>query len=344
MNYINPKFRHLTDLLFYSNRTDLGVSDFRDVLSSDASNRKYFLDQFEKGRHIFWENGADLWYFRLSLIYKIDKRLKRNIITRIEKNMAALLANKKSRKIDPEKDLDLQIYIQHCKVKKDNGEDMSLIRSYLMNLPSQVKKEYVIHVIQCFIPVIFKSMRDYSDIVVHNVTKSFWNFGVLKELEKNGFYVDKARLARIAIDIYLRRARNNYNIQVFFNLLEDKEVLELVKKGYKPEHYSQFIDLIRNSGYIIFSNHNYSFDNIRNLIDIDPTITDTITKIYIDNLYTRYPKHNRANADRIVKLIKTIPEVSEKTVLAYLSSLNKMADLTHILQEFPELKKLSAFI
>jgi hypothetical protein len=73
-------------------------------------------------------------------------------------------------------------------------------------------------------------------------------------------------------------------------------------------------------------------------------VADELAVMYADELYSRGSGHKRANADRLIRLLKTVPQVSQKRMLVYLSSNNRMGDIKYILSAFPELKKLAAFV
>ena len=86
------------------------------------------------------------------------------------------------------------------------------------------------------------------------------------------------------------------------------------------------------------------FKNIKLLISLDSKSADDLAIIYCNKICNRFYSHNRANSDKLIKMIKKIPEISSKRILAHLSSQNLINDIKYMFQAFPELKKLSAFI
>jgi len=84
--------------------------------------------------------------------------------------------------------------------------------------------------------------------------------------------------------------------------------------------------------------------NFKNLIKIDSSLAEELTIQYANSLYLRIGTHKRANIDRLIRLAKTISEVSAKKILAYLSTNNKVNDIKYLLSSFPELNILAAFV
>ena len=52
----------------------------------------------------------------------------------------------------------------------------------------------------------------------------------------------------------------------------------------------------------------------------------------------------KANIDRIIRVLKTFPQFSPKKMLVYLANNNRMTDIKYLLNAFPDLRKLAAFI
>jgi hypothetical protein len=73
-------------------------------------------------------------------------------------------------------------------------------------------------------------------------------------------------------------------------------------------------------------------------------VVDELAIIYADKLYQRRTSHKKSNADRLIRLLKSVPQITPKKILAYLSSRNQVPDIKYILSAFPDLRKLAAFV
>ena len=72
---INPKFRTLVDLLFFSNRMNLDLSDFKSFMKDNHDNHvEYLWDRFQKASQIFWEDGLSFWLHRLTFILNLNEK------------------------------------------------------------------------------------------------------------------------------------------------------------------------------------------------------------------------------------------------------------------------------
>ena len=132
------------------------------------------------------------------------------------------------------------------------------------------------------------------------------------------------------------------NRRAFFTLLNDKYVATSFKKEYLPTYKPNIINLISTCDYQMIEE--FHLRNVKNLVALDSSIADELSIIYADKLYTRYTGHKRSNADRLIRLLKAVPQISPKKILVYLSNNNEMADIKYILSAFPELRKLAAFV
>jgi hypothetical protein len=233
-------------------------------------------------------------------------------------------------------------FICYCNVKYDRKESLLLVKNYLTELPSHVCADKLINIVRSFIPVVFKSLDEYAETISHKILHSARNFEILQALEKQKVNLDKTPIIKLASEIITDRARTTKNILAFFSIINDKTILDALKKEYTLDHRAKLLDFIANCDYSILEE--YHLRNIRNLISLDPTIADDISVIYANKLYARKTGHKRANADRLVRLLHTFPEISPKKLLAYLSANNKMSDIKYMVASFPNLKKLAAFI
>lgn len=338
---IQPKFRHLVDLLMFSNRTDIDLQDFRQLLCDNNEHSKFLIERFKKSSEIFWEDNESFWINRISFIFSLnDKLVSKGIERFLEQRMFTLTRTKHT--IDAKYDLPYTQFISYCKVKFERKESLLSVKKYLSELPSYINADKLIKIINSFIPTVFKSMDEYAEILSTKITQSARNFEILQALEKQNVLFDRQPLVQLAKEIITERSRSNKNILAFFSLINDQNILKQLKSEYTDECRSLLLDLLNSCEYQTLEE--YHLRNFKNLLALDIGAGDDIAIIYANKLYARRIGHKRSNADRLIRLLKTFTEISPKKILAYLSANNKMSDIKYIIAAFPKLKKLAAFV
>jgi hypothetical protein len=339
---INPKFRQLVDLLLFSDRMDLDLSEFKSFLKENYDiNFEYVWDRFIKSSEIFWENGEQFWSHRLSFLLGLNERnLSKSIEEHLEKRMFNLIRVKEEANILY--DIEYLQFLEYCKIKSARQESLISIKNYLTELPAHIKFDKLINIISSFVPIVFADINEYAEAITKKITQSARSFDLLIALEKHGVSFDKQPIVKLAREIIVERARNEKNCRAFFTILNNTEIRTKLKQEYKPSYRKKLLDLLDCCDYHMIEEHHLC--NIKNLIELDNTIADELSIIYADKLYHRNTGHKKANADKLIRLLKTIPQIVPKKILAYLSSHNKMSDIKYILSAFPELRKLAAFV
>jgi len=345
LDKINPRFRQIVDLLFFSDRMDLDLTEFRSLLKENYKDHyNYAWDRLQKSLDIFWENGSVFWSHRLEFLLSLnDKFLIKNLEEHLEKRMFELIRNKQQINIDY--DIEYLQFVEFCKIKYARHDDLSNIKNYLIDLPSHSSIEKLINVVNSFTPFLFKSLNDYADHLVRKITQSCRNFDFLLALEEiapNNFSLNREPIANLAMDIIMDRVHNDKNKRAFFNLINDKGVLNILKLRYDNSFRLKLIKLLENCDYFLLED--WHLRNIKNILELDSSLADRIVEIYGDKLYSRGFGHKKANADRMIRLAKTFPQISAKKILSFLSTHNKMNDVKYVLSSFPDLKKLAAFV
>ena len=341
LDSLDPKFRQITDLLLFSDKMDINLSDFSLHLKSNYSaNLEYFLDRFIKSCDIFWENGNNLWFYRLNFILSVqDKNISKKVSDFLEKRMFNLTRRKSL--IDPNYDVEYLQYLNFCKVKNKNQENLDFAKNFLEELPSHYKIINIIKIIESFTPIVYKDVDEYASAISRKINKSTKNFFMLKALEKAGIKYNKNWLIDLTISLISEKCSDK-NRRLFFALISDDDVLNGVKEKYSSYYKSKLISLLNSCDYSLLENNHLS--NIKNLIKLDKTIAENISTIYINKLYSRKYTHKKSNADRLLRLTKEVPEISVRMVLSYLASKHKMNDVKYMIDNFPEVQNLSAFL
>lgn len=341
LDKIDPKFRKLTDLFLFTDRMDLDLSEYKILFKENCSyNLSYFQDRFEKSSNILW-NNEKYWYHRLYFLLSLeDQLISKYIEDFLEKRILLLLRNKSE--IDIRYDIEYLQFVEYCKVKYYRGDNITIIKNKLTSMPSFLKEDKLIKLINSFIPFIFKDLNEYADIISHKITHSYRNFELLLNLEKVGLKFDKKPIIQLAYDIIENRSHNSKNRRALFTVINDYEILSQVKLQYQINHRNRLLELIKECDY--HEIEEFHLRNIKNLLILDPFIGDDLALIYIEKLYSRNTGHKRANINKIIRLLNTFPQIIPKKILGYLSYHNKMSDIKYMLSSFPELKKIAVFI
>jgi hypothetical protein len=188
----------------------------------------------------------------------------------------------------------------------------------------------------------FRDINEFADILASKITKCAKNFEILQVLEKTGIIYNKKPLFNLAKYILINRNNSYKNINAFIMVLNDEFVLQELKSIYCKEYRECVINLVKDADYQLLEERN--FQNFRNLITLDEFLTDELAIIYTKKILYRRISHKKSNVDKLVRFVKEFPQISKKKILITLSSVRKMTDAKFFIQEFDELKNLSAFI
>ena len=339
---INPKFRQLTDQLCFSDSLDLDLTEFKSLLRENYSDHYiYLLDRLQKCTDIFWQNGAKFWAHRFDFLFSLnEKTILKNLEEYLEARMFQLVREKKQ--IDVQYDVEYLQFVEYCRVKHSRNESLASIKNYLMELPSTTSFEKLTGLINSFTPFVFKDINEYAENIVDKITYSISNFEFLLSLEKNGFKLDKQPIVQLAFNLITERNHSEKNNRAFFYLFNNVGVRELFKKKYRASHKNKLISLLQDCSFQILDE--YHLRNIKNLLDLDPSLADNIVEVYANKVFERDSVHKTANADKLIRLVKICPQISPRKILAFLSSNDKVHDIKYMVAAFPDLKKLAAFV
>lgn len=339
---INPKFRNLTDLLFFSDRMDLDLSEFKALLKENYdAHYQYLWDRYSKSARIFWEDGPKFWADRLTFLLSLnDKNLSKHLEEHLEKRMFETVRAKHDLNI--QYDIEYLQFLEYCKIKHARQESLLSVRSYFTEMPSTLHADKLIKIVEAFIPIVFANIDEYVGVITKKITTSARNFDFLLSLESKGVVFNKAPVIDLVKSIIIERVHNDKNRRAFFAIIKDNGIRQALKNDYQPPYKDKILALLKACDYqMIEENH---LINIKNIIDLDPSLADDLAVIYADSLYQRSTGHKKANADRLIRVLRTFPQISPKKILAYLSNNNKMNDIKYVLTSFPELKKLAVFV
>lgn len=332
----------MVDLLFFSDRMDLDLSNFKSLFRENYSiHFEYFWDRFGRGLPIYWEDSVKFWSHRLNFLLSLnDRNLSNRIENCLEKRMFEAVRSKNQ--IDVKYDVEYLQFIEFCKIKHARKESLISVKNYLTEMPSHLRADNLISIVNSFVPIVFPTIDDYVEIMSKKITTSHRNYELLVALEAKGVPFNKKPMVTLARELVFDRDRKTKNCRAFYTILNDQTVREAVKKEYNTNYQVRLLTLVKATDFSLLEDQHLR--NIKNLVDLDPAIADTLAAIYLEKLYARGLSHKRARADRIIRLLKTITQISHRKVLVWLSTNNEMTDIKYVLTAFPELKKLAAFV
>lgn len=339
LHKVDPQFRILTDKLFFTDNTDLDLSQLKVLLESSEFNYSYFWDRFLRSSEIFWEE--DFWVNRLDVILSLQSK-------RLDLEVGNYLLSRFRRMLDlrinptPRIDNEFIQFKAWTKVRVARKEETISIREFLINLVYISKVGKLTSIVDHFIPFLFQDMKEYLTLLGKRVSESARSFEVLRQLESQGIPIDKGPLLKLSKNLLLKRALNRSNRRSLFALMDDKDIMTHLKEEYSPDDRNRLISFIQSCDYKEIEE--YHLRNVRNLLEIDVSIADELFIAYANKLWARGTGSRGANVKRLIRLCKTFPAFAPKKALVYLSTTGKMSDIKPLIQAFPELKTLAPFI
>lgn len=345
LDRMNPKFRQLVDLFFFSDKMDFDVSEFKLLLKEKNFNHlEYMWDRLQKCTSIFWENGAQFWKHRFSFLFSLnEKSILQKLELYLERRMFNLVIGKSN--INIIHDIEYLQYVEFFKQKHFNGNSIENVANYILSLPSNTSMTNLLSIVNSFTPFLFKDLNDFANKLIKKITQSCRNFDFLLSLEEiapQDFCLNRNFLTDLAIDIINERAHNGKNHRIFFRLINDDRILYLFKIKYNSSLKLKLVEFLKSCDYQMIED--FHLRNIRNLLNIDSSLSENIIEIYGEKIYNRKSGHRRANTNKLIKLVKTFSQISSRQILFFLSSHNEINDIKYVLLAFPHLNKLAVFV
>jgi hypothetical protein len=339
LDKVDLQFRLMADKLFFTDNTDLDLSNFKSLFESNEFHYNYLLDRFHRSLEIFWDEN--FWIDRLDTLLSLNSK-------RLDSEVGQILLSRFKRMIDirinptPKIDSEFVQFNAWTKVRVARKEEIISIRDFFTNLVYTVKVGKLTNIIGHFIPHLFQNMEEYLCLLGKRVAESARSFEVLQQLEGQGITIDKAPLFKLSKNLLLKRALNKPNKRSLFVLMSDPAIMDHLKSEYSSNDRGRLIAIIKSCEHKdIEENH---LRNVKNLLELDPSIADELFVIYANKLWARGTGNRGANVKKLVRLCKTFPIFSPKKALVYLSTTGKMADIKTLITAFPELKTLAPFI
>lgn len=337
---IDPQFRIITDQLFFTDRMDLDLSNYLDLLNSNEEHLPYLWDRLHRSMEIFWE--ASFWENRFDFLLTLNhpKKITEALDSYLISHFRHLITSQLN--ANPKHDNVYQQTIAWIKAKLLHKEDLKLISNLLLEMPYFVSAHRVFPIVNNFIPYLFADINEYVAIISKQIGQSARSFEVLRHLEGQGLPIDKAPMFKLVDNLLFKRTPNRKNRRAFFMLISDPPVMSHLKDNYKPENRDRLLELISRCDYQELEEQHLR--NLKSLLELDESIADDLINVYADRLYSRGTGHKKANIMRLIRACKTYSQFSPKKILVYLSVNNKMSDVKYLLSAFPDLKTLALFV
>lgn len=341
LDKVDPQFRKLTDLLFFTDRVDVDWSNYSILLDNNDDHYQYLWDRLNKSINILWDEA--FWNHRLELLFSLQhKKLHRAVDDLFDYRFSKFIKTARNTNIFTHNEY-FQ-YVSLCKVKDKNKESVVAAAKILQQLPYFIMPYDMdlVSIVNNFIPSVFLSLDQYGDACTKYAIQSGRDLSNLSKIEKSGIPIDQKFLFKMSEDLFLRRAINRKNINSLFTILRNDKVKKFIKTWYKEEHRERLLAIIEQCEYTEFELP--FMVNIQSILDIDPTIADSLIVSYANKLQARGTGSKKANINRLVRMLKAFPQFSPKKFLVYLSDQNRMSDIKYLVKGFPELKNIIAFI
>lgn len=335
---LDSKFRILVDQLFFTDRTDLDLSNFMILLGNNDEHHRYLWDRFLRSTEIFWEEKFWIHRFEFLLTHK-PRKIIPEIGTFVLNRFKNLLISNPS--ANPDYHNEYIQFIAWSKALFNKKENIIEIKNFLIGLPQFLQVVKLTSVVKNFIPDIFPNIEEYIKVITKNIGQSARSFEVIKQFESQGIIIDRAPIIKITKDLLFKRVPNKSNRRAFFSMINDNSIMSSLKMEYKPEHRDRLLNLIKNCDYKEIEEHHLR--NIKNLLELDISIADELLITYADRLYARGTGSKGANVKRLIRACKIYPQFLPKKVLAYLSTNNRMSDIKFLVSSFHDLKPLVPF-
>ncbi len=339
INKIDLDFRKIIDLLFFTDRMDIDVSKVKILLHKNITlHTKYIWDRFEKASCIFYENS--FWNSRISILLSLkDKRISQELENKIYKKISAACKSKKHFSCY---ETELAQFVELCKVK--SKLNIKSVKYFFVNLPSFAGATKIAKLLQLTTPFVFTSFTDYFYFLSKNCKNPLSIFSLFSSLEKQGIKIERDPLMTVAQKIIFSKTLSFrlHSAKTFLYFISDSECLNKFKAIYSVEHRKKILTFLKVLEFYYFDNNH--FLNIKNILSLDSSLEDEVLSVFLEKLYNKGFSHKRACIDKILTLLKFVPNIHPKKILFWLSNNKKMHDADFFLKKFPDLNKLAAFI
>jgi len=342
LSKVDPKFRLLTDLLFYTDNFNIDNKEFVKLLRSNYNYHKdYFTYRFSTSSEIFW--NKEIWRKRLSFILNInDAKFNSSIEKIIEKNFFNLIKIKN--KINHNHDVELIIFLEYCYLKKTiKNDNLLTIKNRLLTLPLYTKFEKIIHIITYLVPTVFSSFDEYANLIYKSSNKNPRNIDFILSLKKDNIIFNEDLIAKVFYKIIKSKYIPNAKLRkVMFKTLEYENILNIIKKDFSKENKEILCEILPCCNFTEYED--FHFKNVKNLLKLDESLADIIIQEYLSQIFLMETLHKKSKFDKIIKLLKNCDKISNKKILMWLSSNKKTNEIKYLIDYYPDLKKLAVFV
>ncbi len=338
---VNPEFRKQVDTLFFTNQENIDLKNFKKNLRSNHPyHLKYFWDRLYKSSNIAWESG--FWESRFALLNSIRYR---KLILNIERYLINKLSY--SLKIKNGKSilnkLEYIQFFEFCKIRFITSNCKN-IKNFLYTLPSFVNYEKFVSVIQDLYRIIPESITDYIYNIILSYKKFPNLFSFIKALQAKNYKVNEVKIFNLICDLIFERKNYSkifYRSSLLLECFSNNDIFFKLKDDFVLNKEKLF-DILESLNLLELESN--FFNIFKKILLIDPSWMDDLLPIYLDKVYKRTSTHKRSNTDRILNLLKAVPNISIKKIINWLAKNKKNSDIQYLMKKFPEFNKLAVFV
>lgn len=340
LNNISPKFRNLVDLLFFSNK-NIDVDVFKTLFKENYHvNFKYLTDTFSKSKHIFWEDGHELWRSRFVAIFSLNDKNVSNYFENVIIN--DFLYTLRSKQKD---DLCLKneffLFCQWCNVKRN---DFSIVPSMDLNncillISIYMKKDLVTDVVKSFVPYTHSSYEEMGEFLTRNLKSYPLNILPISEFIGQG-YIKSDLLYNVVSNLLKTQNITKQSSTLFFTLLNNSDVKQhLVSTDYEKSDFYDYFKYATNLD--LEKGH---FQLFKNVNDIDKEMVKELFSIYIHKVYERNTYKRNSNFNKIIKTLKTLDFLDPRIFLSFLIEYDLRKELSDLYNIYPDFGRIILYL
>jgi len=338
---LNPKFRHLVDLLLFTDRQDINFDEFKDLYFENTNNSKYLIYILNRSMAIYWYSGLNVWKYRFKILLKLGSPHISNYIeencfknaTKIFKSQRTLILNF---------NIEIDQYFGYLFARHELKLPINNVRHHLAKNLVNLPPDDIKNLLGLIIPNFFKSGDHLAKFLVRKFRKNPY-ISIVYVLFKQDMLSSKEFFIKLIYDDVFISSLDGVHIPLVSCILKIPEITEHAKQNYNNTLKKLLLSNIGNA-----DSEHVEIDNFQILKQIgliNKELPTLVAEEFLSNTNKNIGWQSYNYLYKLyIKLLKNIPEFTPKMLLANLSSNNQMPIIKLLYKHYPELKKLSAFV
>lgn len=335
---VDQKFKLLTDLLLFSSN-DINADEYKQLfLLNNDENFKYFWDRFVKSLNISFDSKH--WNSRFSFLFSLKiKKINHEIKSLLERRVRTLLGFKL--KPDPKYDNEFLQFLELCRVLPN--ESLNSFKKYFISFSAQTQNDKYVYLLNKLIPFVFLSIDEFIQDFCKRKYIDILSYEKILNFNKLGISFDKKPLIKYSKFMLENCSFDHNSRTTFYQMISDPEVFDGLKLEYdSSKNRKNLLFFIKRISF--YESERWNYKNIKNIIELDPSIVDEVVAHYAQMVYDAGYNHKMASVDKLISLINFVPQISIKNILLWMSKSGHTGDIKYIISKFPEFKGLSMFV